>query len=578
MKLLDLLSSGDNRLLTRLTLAGGLAGGGSAVLLAIVNAAAEQIEQTEIDKVNWFLAGAFIAVSIVYFFSEIYLVAHIGARIENGIHRVRARLLTGLANADFARIERFGRTRLYESITQSSQVISQNSQLLAHAFRSLLLVLAVMLYVLWLSPLAFFLIVIVIGFGTMIYLRMGRELSTCYHRLAAAENSLFERVADLFYGIKEVRMSSARSDALNTAFAATSAHKEETAVQAHDLTFRQQVMGMMAFYILLAVIVFVVPVYSPGFSGTVMKVSTAVLFMIGPISAVVQSWTVLGAAENAASRMISLDADLAAMAEPVAEDDGAMVARDFTRIGFHNAIFRYAHRDQNHGFQLGPVTLEIARGELIFITGGNGSGKSTLIKLLTALYYPTDGHIEIDDIRLGPQSIGSYRHLISTVFSDFHLFSHLYGLGEIDRTEAAFWLRMFELDHITGINIPDEKDPAEADSANTLSVGHARFVRQDLSQGQRKRLALIAAILEHRPILVLDEWAADQDPHFRRKFYREILPELCKRGLTVVAVTHDDHYFDAADRCLHLEAGQLHDVAGKSKADSVTHDAGGPTA
>ena len=569
MKLLDLLSSGDNRLLTRLTVAGGMAGGGSALLLVIVNAAAEQIEENAVDEVNWFLAGAFIAMSAVYFLSEIYLVSHIGAQIESGIHRVRARLLDGLVNADFARIERFGRTRLYESITQSSQIISQNSQLLAHAFRSLLLIVAVMLYVLWLSPLAFFLIVIVIGAGTMIYLRMGRELSACYHRLAGVENSLFERVADLFYGIKEVRMSSTRSDALNAAFVETSERKEETAVQALDLTFRQQVMGMTAFYILLAVIVFVVPVYSPGFSGTVMKVSTAVLFMIGPISAVVQSWTVLGAAEHAASRMIALDADLAAMAEPLAEGSDAVVARDFARIGFHNATFRYAHRDQNHGFQLGPVTLDIARGELIFITGGNGSGKSTLIKLLTALYYPTDGHIEIDGIRLGPQSIGSYRNLISTVFSDFHLFSRLYGQGGIDREEAAFWLHLFELDHITGIHIPDIEDTFE-DGA-VVPVEQPRFVRQDLSQGQRKRLALISAILEHRPILVLDEWAADQDPHFRKKFYREILPELRKRGLTVVAVTHDDHYFDAADRCMHLEEGQLRDVV----VEKVAHHDGG---
>ncbi|OSQ36747.1 cyclic peptide export ABC transporter [Thalassospira mesophila] len=568
MKLLDLLSSGDNRLFTRLTITGGLAGGGSAVLLAIVNAAAEQIERDAVDEVNWFLAGAFIAVAAIYFLSEIYLVARIGAQIENGINRVRTRLLDRLANADFARIERFGQTRLYESITQSSQIISQNSQLLAHAFRSLLLVVAVMLYVLWLSPLAFFLIVAVIAIGTTIYLRMGKELSACYHKLGEAENNLFERVADLFYGIKEVRMSSARSNALHVAFMATSTEKEDIAIKAHDLTFRQQIMGMMAFYILLAVIVFIVPVYSPSFSGTVMKVSTAVLFMIGPISSVVQSWTVLGMAESAAIRMSTLDADLLDMAEPIADGNDALVRDDFSHIRFHEVTFSYAHHDPYHGFELGPITLDITRGDLIFITGGNGSGKSTLIKLLTALYRPTEGHIEIDGMRLGPQSIEAYRSLIATVFSDYHLFSHLYGQGEINRDEASFWLHLFELDHITGIEIPPPREAPQGDNV-AKPAEHPRFVRKDLSQGQKKRLALISAILEKRPVLVLDEWAADQDPHFREKFYRVILPELKTRGQTIVAVTHDDHYFDAADRRLHLDTGQLRDITASS---SVTPD------
>jgi len=78
-----------------------------------------------------------------------------------------------------------------------------------------------------------------------------------------------------------------------------------------------------------------------------------------------------------------------------------------------------------------------------------------------------------------------------------------------------------------------------------------------LSSGQRKRLAMIAALLEHRPICVFDEWAADQDPYFRKKFYRTIIPELRQQGKTIIAVTHDERYFDAADVRIHLEEGQL---------------------
>ena len=128
--------------------------------------------------------------------------------------------------------------------------------------------------------------------------------------------------------------------------------------------------------------------------------------------------------------------------------------------------------------------------------------------------------------------------MLSVVFSDFHLAAQLYGLDGLHAQDADYWLRKLELAHLCGI-------------------ADGRFTNISLSLGQRKRLALAAAILENRPILILDEWAADQDPHFRRKFYREILPELRQRGFTIVAVTHDDHYFDVADRHIHLENGEL---------------------
>ncbi|MCG8463435.1 MAG: ATP-binding cassette domain-containing protein, partial [Xanthomonadales bacterium] len=72
------------------------------------------------------------------------------------------------------------------------------------------------------------------------------------------------------------------------------------------------------------------------------------------------------------------------------------------------------------------------------------------------------------------------------------------------------------------------------------------------SQGQRKRLALIAALAEDRDLLLLDEWAAEQDPMFRRYFYETLIPQWRASGKTVIAVTHDDQYFHCADRVLTL--------------------------
>ncbi|MEQ9346277.1 MAG: cyclic peptide export ABC transporter [Thalassospira sp.] len=537
MKLLELLSLDDNKLVAKLVVAGILSGVGSAALLGIVNMAAEEITDNGVDKVNWLLASGFILIAVVYFLAEVFLIGRIARQIEAGIDRVRKKLLSQIADADFAQLEVFGQTRLFDSITQSSQSISQHSHMIGMAFRSLLLLVAVMAYVFWLSMLAFFIIVIVVGTGIAIYLRMNKTLTEWFGKLHQVETTLFGKISDLFAGIKEVRMWSKRSDTFAIAFDKASANKAEIGKSAQAMISRQMIMGISAFYILLAIIVFIVPVYSDSIDTDVAKISTAVLFMIGPISIIVQSMSVLGMAEQSAGRMIQLSNDLEAIREPIAED-GMTLSENFDQVSFDDVSFTYPNRDARHGFALGPIDLTVKRGDLLFITGGNGAGKSTLIKLLTGLYRPTSGKIRINGTQLGPQSLFAYRNLIATVFSDSHLFEDLSGAAEILDEDAQYWIERFELSHVTGIR-------------------DGQFVTIDLSAGQRKRLALITAILEKRPIIVLDEWAADQDPYFRKKFYREILPELKQRGITIIAVTHDDHYFDIADRRMHLETGKL---------------------
>ncbi|HBN49981.1 MAG TPA: hypothetical protein DD465_12595, partial [Thalassospira sp.] len=395
MKLLELLSWGDNRLMARLAFAGALSGAGSAVLLGLVNTAAEGIADNGVDQVDWLLAGGFIALAVVYFLAEVFLLANISTQIEQGIDKVRRKLLGQIAHADFARLETFGQARLFDSITQSTQVISQNSHMIGMSFRSLLLVVAVMIYVFWLSTLAFFLIVMVIGAGIVIYLQMGKQLGMWFGKLHLAETSLFGKVADLFSGIREVRMWSSRSSTLFNAFSENSLTKEQITAETHSLMFRQMIMGMTAFYVLLAVIVFIVPVYTDNFGSTVSKVSTAVLFMIGPISTVVQAMAVLGAAEQAAARMVTLSQDLDEIAEPI-DENGTKLPDTFSNIAFDDVCFTYPNRDPRHGFVLGPISLSVKKGELIFITGGNGAGKSTLLNCLVGKLIPDTGSVLFD--------------------------------------------------------------------------------------------------------------------------------------------------------------------------------------
>jgi putative ATP-binding cassette transporter len=94
--------------------------------------------------------------------------------------------------------------------------------------------------------------------------------------------------------------------------------------------------------------------------------------------------------------------------------------------------------------------------------------------------------------------------------------------------------------------------------ANVVTIKNQRFsTTTALSSGQRRRLALLVVLLEDRPLCIFDEWAADQDPAFKRTFYYQILPALRAKQKAVVVISHDDRYFDVADRILVLEDGKL---------------------
>lgn len=196
-------------------------------------------------------------------------------------------------------------------------------------------------------------------------------------------------------------------------------------------------------------------------------------------------------------------------------------------------------RDREDGvFTLGPIDLTFRPGEIVYLVGGNGSGKTTFAKLLVGLYAPEAGRIRVDGTPVDHASRAAYRQLFSVVFSDFHLFDSLLGLPAQSEAVARVLLVALQLEHKVRI---------EQGAFSTLA----------LSQGQRKRLALLVAFLEDRPFYVFDEWAADQDPAFKDVFYRTLLPQLKAKGKTVLVITHDDRYFDLADRLVKLDGGQL---------------------
>lgn len=191
-------------------------------------------------------------------------------------------------------------------------------------------------------------------------------------------------------------------------------------------------------------------------------------------------------------------------------------------------------------FRIGPLDLELRRPEVVFLTGANGAGKSTLVRALLGQMPLVAGTRVVDSRVIGAPDLERYRQFFSYVSSTPHVFA---GLAGVDRDvlrgeRASRWIARLELEAL-------------------IDVHSASVVPEQTSSGEHKRIALLAAILEDRPVLVLDEWAAEQDPDWRRRFYRDLLPELRAEGKLVFAISHDDRYFDVADRVLKLADGRV---------------------
>lgn len=279
----------------------------------------------------------------------------------------------------------------------------------------------------------------------------------------------------------------------------------------------------------------IVNISGPALTGSVL----IILYIVAPLDVLSSLLPSLGSADAALKKVESLGLSLE---KSVIEKEAPVDANpspDWCRIELVGVTHTY-HRDNSEGeFTVGPIDLTIDRGDLIFVTGGNGSGKTTLAKLITGLYVPEAGSVYLDGEVVTDASRDEYRQHFSMVFTDFFLFDSLLGLETVSTdNRAQEYLAKLELDH-------------------KVTIQDGVLSSTDLSQGQRKRLALLTAYLEDRPIYVFDEWAADQDPLFKEVFYWQLLPELKAKGKTVLAITHDDRFYSVADRVIKLDYGQL---------------------
>nr|WP_319492173.1 cyclic peptide export ABC transporter [uncultured Desulfobacter sp.] len=495
-------------------------------------------QTTATDGVNPRLMFMFVITVIVFHITHTHTLVTASRDAEQLIHRLRIRLFDLVRQTDLITIEKIGHAKLQGVLTQDTQVLSQVLPVLVIGLQQSLMLVFFAAYLAWLSPLACVLAFSLAGIAVALHFTRVKAMRLLMRQADTSQRTVFKGLSELIKGFKEIRMNGPKAEGVVGHLAGASKDAAENNVQLKQKWGRNYAVTETLLYSLAGLIVFVVPVFAPDFHKVVMPATIVVLFISGPVCTVAFATPMVTQAELALEHIASMEEILAAAAADNAAETREILEERIESIGLRQIIHTY-HDDQGDPlFTAGPLDATFQAGRITFITGGNGSGKSTLLRLLTGLIPVDSGQILVNGSPLGIEQRQSYRDKISAVFSDFHLSSRIYAINNQTPGRIDELLRRLEI-------------------SAKVRVENNTFSTTDLSTGQRKRLALMVAELEDKPVIVLDEWAADQDPHFRRVFYEKLLPDLKDRGKIVICVTHDDRWFHTADRIYHMDEGKM---------------------
>ncbi|WP_068826994.1 multidrug ABC transporter permease/ATP-binding protein [Pseudomonas sp. BMS12] len=467
------------------------------------------------------------------------------------VYRLRRSLVRRVLDTDIERLEQIGGARILASLSSDIRNITIAFVYMPELVYGLILSAAAFSYLAWLSPALFGITAAWLGLTLLVGWFFVGKVNQHIRLLREAEDRLYQDYQAIIDGRKELALNRDRARRLYDEEFDRDARAYRDNVTRADI-FNGLAGNWANCMVLGSIGILFFCASGLGWASGEVAATFAltVLFLRAPMVATVAALPSLLAARISLDKLETLE-----LAPETAEIAGVNALGAWQSLRLAGVEYRYPGEGDEAGFDVGPIDLELRRGELVFLVGGNGSGKSTLARLLTGLHRPAAGEIQLDGRAVEAHEWQAYRQLFASVFTDFHLFARLLGPagGEVEELLVGNWLERLRLRH-------------------KVRFAEGRLADTRFSQGQRKRLALMLAMLEDRDILILDEWAADQDPLFRRLFYRELLPQLKAAGKTIVAITHDDHYFDQADRLLKMDGGRLLELTGAER-ERATQDA-----
>ncbi|MBD2083243.1 cyclic peptide export ABC transporter [Leptolyngbya sp. FACHB-17] len=537
MQLISFLLRSSPKLVAIAIFMGLLSGASSAGLIALISRALGS-PNAAIGQI----AGAFVGLAILSLVTSVISQVVLIRLAQDAVFHLRLQLSRQILSSELRHLEQLGNARMMATLTEDVQAVA--TAVSSFPFLCIELATVVGCFV-FIGSLSWVVFAMVMGLFAFTFLTCQWLLNQARRRMVDAredQDALFRHFRSITDGIKELKLHSSRRQVfLNQELETTSASFRRHNIYALILYASAGSWGKLIFFFAIGFLLFALPsllsIPIETLSGYVLTFTYLTL----PLDKLILKLPILSQASVSLQKIEALGLSLKNRAEaannPAAVTfAGEASAQNWRQIKLHNVAHSY-YQSADTQFKLGDINLTLNAGEIVFIVGGNGSGKSTLAKLLTGLYAPESGAILLDGTPITNENREWYRQHFSTVFADFYLFDRLLGLDATDQ-EAQSYLQQLQLDH-------------------KVQIRNGQFSTTELSQGQRKRLALLTAYLEDRPIYLFDEWASDQDPTFRELFYTEFLPKLKHRGKTVWVISHDDHYFGYCDRLIKLDYGQV---------------------
>ena len=503
----------------------------------------ELVSLKEFDPI---LAIKFIAVLLLFFISAIAANISLTNFGHKFIYELRYQSVKQILDTPNSVINEIGKAKIIASLNNDIKTITFAFMSATGFIQSLVFIVCASIYLCVIAPKIFIFLSVWIGATLFINTLFMKKIHLYFKYSRVQDDTLQKHYDDIVEGHRELSLNRVRASVCFDELNFTGDKKRQNMVKAdiyHALSdnfTNIMLLGSVGLCVFLCV------AFDWASLQTALSISLTILFLRGSFMSMVGSIPAALSAKVSLEKIMSLN--LNKFKEGFKFDDS--LSDNWQNIKLKDINFNYTHGK----FSLKDVNLEIKRGEITFIIGKNGSGKSTLINLLCGLIRPSSGEIYLDSTKIDERNLQSYQAKISAIFADFYLFSQtLSHNGFASQSEIDELLALLEID-------------------KKVSVIDNKLSTTQLSTGQRKRLSLLIAILEHRSILILDEWAADQDPLFKRKFYKEILPFLQNKGISIIAVSHDDSYFDVATRIILVKDGFVRELD-ESERISAAKDA-----
>ncbi|WP_421549523.1 cyclic peptide export ABC transporter [Pseudomonas sp. QD4] len=455
------------------------------------------------------------------------------------IAKLRKDLGAKVLAAPIEQIERYRTHRLIPVLTHDVDTISDFAFAFAPLAISLTVVIGCLGYLAVLSWPIFLMTLIAIGVGSAVQYVAQTKGVKGFYAAREAEDNLQKHYQAIAEGAKELRIHRPRRHAMFTRnIQGTADHICDTHIRSINIFVIAKSLGSMLFFVVIGLALALQSLWPAADPAVMSGFVLVLLYMKGPLENLIGNIPIISRAQVAFRRIADLSERFSSPEPHLLLSAAEHPATPLKRLELRDVQYAFPPVEGSVPFKLGPVNLCIEPGEILFIVGENGCGKTTLIKLLLGLYTPQQGQVLLNGKTVDAQGLDDYRQLFTTIFADYYLFDELVQNDKALPPDAGQYLERLEIAH-------------------KVSVRNGAFTTTDLSTGQRKRLALVNAWLDERPVLVFDEWAADQDPTFRRIFYTELLPDLKKLGKTIIVISHDDRYFDVADQLVRMETGQV---------------------